>query len=266
MKTLYQAGSAVEAHMLCDLLKQEGITAVIHGEALQGAIGELPAAGLVRLVVDEADYAQARELVERWDAAQPAHEVRHKPPATKSRVMGFFLLGLALGIGGTYAYVRTPIKVDGIDHNRDGLLDEAWTYSPRGTPVQVEIDRNLDRKPDYVARYDARGLIESAESDDDFNGVFETGLRYRFGNVELTETDTDTDGDLYRDLRTVYTNGVMTSTEFLSPSNGLPLRVEHYRLGKLVDAEVDSNGDGALDTRVMYTPLGDVSGTAAIRK
>jgi hypothetical protein len=264
MKTLYQPGSAVEAHMLCDLLKQEGITAVIHGEALQGAIGELPAAGLVRLVVDEADFARARELVERWDAEQPAQEVRPKPPTTRSRVMGFFLLGIALGLGGTYAYVRTPIKVDGTDYNRDGVLDEAWTHSPRGTPVRLEVDRNLDGKVDYVARYDERGLIESAEADDDFNGVFETGMRYRFGNVELTETDTD--GDLYRDLRTAYTHGVVSATEFLSPSNGLPLRVEHYRLGKMTHAEVDSNTDGVLDTRVMYTPLGDVSGTAAIRK
>jgi hypothetical protein len=75
MKTLYEASSAVEGHMILDLLRQEGLTAHIHGEHLQGAIGEFPAAGLVRLVVDEADYAKAREVVERWDSDQP-QEVR----------------------------------------------------------------------------------------------------------------------------------------------------------------------------------------------
>jgi len=80
MRTLYQAGSAIEAHMLVDLLKQQGLSAEIHGEHLQGAIGELPAAGLVRLVVDEPDYAAAREVIERWETAQPAEVTKTPAP------------------------------------------------------------------------------------------------------------------------------------------------------------------------------------------
>jgi tRNA nucleotidyltransferase/poly(A) polymerase len=45
MKTIYQAVNAIEAHMLRDLLAQEGLSPVIQGEHLQGAVGELPAAG-----------------------------------------------------------------------------------------------------------------------------------------------------------------------------------------------------------------------------
>ena len=262
MKTVYQAANAVEAHMLCDLLKQEGIVAHIHGEALQGAIGELPAAGLVRLVVEEPDYAEARELIERWDAAQPAQEPeRARQP--RSRAFVVFMLGLLLGAGAVYAFVRSPVSTDGIDHNRDGVLDETWTYSARGTMLKTQIDRNLDGKVDYVAYFDARGQIESAESDDDFNGVFETRSHFRFGNVETVETDTDGDG--YRDLRTLFSHGVVASTEFLNPATGLPLRVEHFRLGKMIDAEIDTDQDGVLDTRVVYTALGDVRATEAIR-
>jgi hypothetical protein len=262
MKTLYQASNAIEAHMLCDLLKREGIVAHIQGEHLQGAMGELPAAGLVRLVVAEPDYARARELVDRWDAEQPPQVREQQPRTGKSTSVIVFLLGLAMGVGGTSAYFRSPVRPDGIDHNRDGLLDEKWTYSASGRLVESEVDRNLDGRVDYVSRTDRQGLTETVESDDDFNGVFETRMGFRLGNVETVEADTDGDG--YRDLRSAYTNGILASTEYINPSTGLPLRVEHFRLGKLLHAEVDTDKDGSLDKRLVFTPLGEVSAVEAL--
>ena len=263
MKTLYEASSAVEAHMIVDLLKQEGVTAHIHGEHLQGAMGELPAAGLVRLVVAEPDYKNAKKVVDRWDSDQPK-QARLSPSSRPPRVLYGVLLGLTLGIAGSYAFNRSPVTVDGVDYNADGVLDEKWTYAPNGKLLEVEIDRNLDRKVDYIAHYDRRGLIESAESDDNFDGIFETRVRFRAGNVELVESDTDGDG--YRDLRTHYEHGVQTSTEFLNPSTGLALRVEYFRLGKLTTAEVDTDGDGVLDTRHRYGGLNEVIATEKIRR
>ncbi len=263
MRTLYQAGSAIEAHMLLDLLQQEGLSAEIHGEHLQGAIGELPAAGLVRLVVNEHDYAAARELIERWESAQPA-EVP-KPPSPTGRSAGWwrFAVGLAIGIAATSMYYRSPATTDGIDRNGNGLLDEKWTYAPSGTLLRTEIDRNLDGKVDYVAHYDRHGQIESAEADDDFDGIFETRMRFRDGKVELSEVDTDGDG--IADRRSHYTNGVLTTTEIINPATGMPLRVEYYRLGVLVKAEVDTDRDGVLDTRLFYTPLGEVASSEKIQ-
>jgi hypothetical protein len=112
MRTLYQAGSAIEAHMLVHLLKQQGLTAEIHGEHLQGAIGELPAAGLVRLVVDEPDYAAARELIERWESEQPAEPT--KTPASEGGSGGWwrFAIGLAIGIAATSLYYRLSAPVE----------------------------------------------------------------------------------------------------------------------------------------------------------
>jgi CheY-like chemotaxis protein len=55
MKTLYEPSNAIEAHMLQDLLQQEGISTRIQGAYLQGAVGELPASGLVHLVVEDDD-------------------------------------------------------------------------------------------------------------------------------------------------------------------------------------------------------------------
>ena len=54
-------------------------------------------------------------------------------------------------------------------------------------------------------------------------------------------------------------DGVIDSTTVLNPATGLPLKVEHYRLDRLVDAEVDTDRDGRLDTRWRYDPLGEVT-------
>jgi len=264
MKTLYEASNAVEAHMLLDLLKQEGIETHIHGEALQGAIGEIPAAGLVRLVVEEESYRPARAIIDRWERTQIDSTPPPAKAATRSRGAWGFLLGLFVGFGVAYAAYKTPVTSDGIDYNRDGLLDEKWTYSPNGTLLKFEMDRNLDRKVDYVAHYDSRGLIQSAESDDNFDGVFESKQKFRDGNVEVSESDTDGDG--YPDTRWLYSNGVLETVEFLNPASGLPLRVEHYKLGRLEFADVDSDADGTLDTRLRYNRLSEVASKEQLSK
>ena len=51
MRTAYEASNAIEAHILQGYLEQEGIAVQVVGAYLQGAIGELPAHGLVRLLV-----------------------------------------------------------------------------------------------------------------------------------------------------------------------------------------------------------------------
>ncbi len=250
MRTLYEAASAIEAHMLVDLLKQEGIEAHIQGEALQGAMGEVPAARLVRLVVAEEAYAAARGVIERWERT----EVEPTPkPVSRPSGLRMLLLGLAIGVGGTYAAYRAPVTSAGTDYNRDGVLDETLTYSPNGTLLKLEADRNLDGKVDYIAHYDARGLIHAAEADDNFDGVFESRMGFRHGNLETFESDTDGDG--FMDLQMHYVHGVVDTVEYLDHVTGKPLRVEHYRLSRLQFADVDSDKDGTLDTRIRYTPL-----------
>jgi hypothetical protein len=262
MKTLYEASSAVEGHMLQDLLQQEGISARLDGAFLQGAMGGLPASGLVRLVVDDADYEKGREIVERWEAAEP---VARPTPTTTHAASGRMiatLLGMLIGIGGAYAFLRSPVSVDGIDHNRDGILDEQWKFSPSGAPVGSQMDRNLDGKVDYVVHYDQRGHIESAEGDDDFDGKFESQYRFRFGNVETSQIDSDADG--FPDMYSYFKSGVLVTTKYLNPKTGLPLRIEHFRIGRVVLAEVDSNRDGKLDKRLTHSVVGEVTQTEDI--
>lgn len=263
MKTLYQAANAVEAHMLADYLKQEGLSAQVLGEHLQGAVGELPASGLVRLVIDEAQYEAGREAIARWETAQPVDApVASNTAPRRGKGLGVFALGLALGAAGVYAYFHAPIPADGIDHNRDGTLDERWTVSPRGTFQRVEMDRNFDGKVDHITLYDESGRAKTIQSDDDFDGRFETTLSVRMGNVETQWVDTDGDGVV--NLTYHFSSGVLQRAEYRDPATGKTGRVEHFRLNKLTHAEVDGDQDGVLDTRIRYTPMQQESSRSAI--
>ena len=71
MKTAYDASSNIEAHLVKHQLQQAGIAAKIEGEYLQGAVGELPAAGNVRVLVPQKDLAAARQVIADWEAADP---------------------------------------------------------------------------------------------------------------------------------------------------------------------------------------------------
>jgi hypothetical protein len=267
MKTLYEAANTLEAHMLVELLKQENLSAAIEGGPLQGAAGLLPVAGLVRVVVEESDHAAAREIIARWEADHPAEVAASPSQESGSRLWSGLalglVLGLLLGVGGSYAWFRSPVQVNGVDYNRDGILDTRWTYSPAGVVLKMEADRNLDGKIDLVMLYDERGLTASSESDDDFNGTFETRTHYRNDSPDWSTVDTDGDG--YSDLRYRFESGVLVSMSFINPSTGLPLRVEHYRLGLLQSAELDLDRDGKLDTRHLYGPASELVSTEKIK-
>lgn len=54
--------------MILGLLEQQRIPGRIEGEYLQGGVGELQAMGLVRVLVSEADYADARKIINEWES------------------------------------------------------------------------------------------------------------------------------------------------------------------------------------------------------
>ena len=72
METVFDAENNVEAHMIVHLLERSGIKAEIMGEYLQGGVGELPAHGNIRVVVDPSDVPEARKLISEWEAEQRA--------------------------------------------------------------------------------------------------------------------------------------------------------------------------------------------------
>jgi hypothetical protein len=71
VKTILHAQDLIEAQLIKNLLQSEGIESMILGEFLQGAIGELPPSGLIRVNVEDDIYEQALRLVEDYFNSSP---------------------------------------------------------------------------------------------------------------------------------------------------------------------------------------------------
>jgi len=262
LKSVYEPSNALEGHMLQDLLKQRGIAAHVEGAQLQGGVGELPASGFVRVVVEDDDYVAARAVIEDWEAASVAVP-SHVPPdrTTKGFIVG--LIGLAIGIAATYAFLRTPVDLAQLDQNEDGRFDEHLSFSPLGVLLKNEVDRNYDGKNDLIQQFDRKSRTDTVVADEDFNGSFESRWYYRANQPVLGEFDTD--GDSTIDIRTQFRDGVAVSSEYMVAGSRRPVRVEYYRLGGLASADVDTDRDGRLDKRYKYSNLAEVIGTKTIQ-
>ncbi|WP_256646362.1 DUF2007 domain-containing protein [Thermomonas paludicola] len=64
MRTVYDAATIVDAHLVRQALEAEGIPAFVRGEALTGGIGELGVFGLIGVMVPDAAWPQARKIVD----------------------------------------------------------------------------------------------------------------------------------------------------------------------------------------------------------
>ncbi len=97
MKSVYEASSGLDGHMILNLLEQYRIPGRIEGEHLQGGMGELQALGFVRVMVDEADYEQARQIVREWEALQPPDEQARPESPNSSMGIQLFIAGVIIG-------------------------------------------------------------------------------------------------------------------------------------------------------------------------
>ncbi len=70
MKLVYEANQLGEAHIIKSLLERAGLFATIDGEYLQGGVGEIPASGFLRIMVNDADYNSAKSIIKTWDEAE----------------------------------------------------------------------------------------------------------------------------------------------------------------------------------------------------
>lgn len=110
MKTVYDANTALDAHMIKGLLEQSRIHAFVDGEYLQGGVGDLQTFGLVKVRVHDEDYDAARAIVEAWEQADADASDSCSiatTPASSSSAPNQALFGLimAFGIGVGVGYL-----------------------------------------------------------------------------------------------------------------------------------------------------------------
>jgi len=115
MRLLYDAANGIEAHMILNMLEQAGLAARIDGEYLQGGVGELQTMGIVRVMIEENDYAAGKALVDQWDENQPLHTPRASVKSGGG--LGYALLGFLLGVGVMTYYYSSRAAPDTCDHS-----------------------------------------------------------------------------------------------------------------------------------------------------
>ncbi|MGE6793503.1 Putative signal transducing protein [Pseudomonas guineae] len=71
MQRIYEPQDLMEAELLLGMLASEGIEGYLTGQHLAGAVGELPACGLLGLMVEDEHAQDAQQLIAAYNAAQP---------------------------------------------------------------------------------------------------------------------------------------------------------------------------------------------------
>ncbi|UCJ16574.1 DUF2007 domain-containing protein [Pseudomonas sp. MM211] len=71
MKRIYEPQDLMEGELLRSMLASEGIQAHLIGGHLVGAVGELPACGLLGMLVEDDDAERAQRLIAEYNGAQP---------------------------------------------------------------------------------------------------------------------------------------------------------------------------------------------------
>lgn len=92
VKTAYDAQNLIDAQLVCDLLHSAGIPARVTGAGLLGAAGELPAIGVVQVMVLEVDLERARAVVADWESGDIPDEAELERLASQSPDRDFDLL------------------------------------------------------------------------------------------------------------------------------------------------------------------------------
>ncbi|MBX9401439.1 DUF2007 domain-containing protein [Lysobacter sp. BMK333-48F3] len=287
MQIVYHAAHSADAQLVHGLLAQEGIRAFVFGAALEAGAGLLPVGGAVRLEVADQDAERARQIIEAWQETEippgpdddegdrptdelddgdetPADTAGYVEDANLYRPIGqrkprrhgagagvivlCLAIGAALGATATAFALRPGVSEQPADYDADGIADERLIFEGQ-TLVRIEADRNTDSQTDQVSHYDPRGLVTEVEEDQDFNGVRETVTTFRDG--QFTGLTTDYSGDGAPERQQTALRGVLRTEEWFDPQ-GRVIKRDHWTGGRLTSGEIDSDGDGALDTQRQY--------------
>ena len=241
--------------MISGLLEQKGIQCNINGEYLQGGVGDIQPQGFIQITVEDNDYEPARKIIDEWESKQiPSNDSNINTPK-KSGIWSGIFIGLIIGIGLTFWIISPPPYTDGIDHNRDGVNDEVWSFN-NNRISKTEVDRNFDGEVDFIVNYNYRGIISNSKIDNDFDGVFEGSNKFSKGSVYIEKYDSNNDGSV--DLINHLQHGVLNRIEIYSDEFKTPIKVQHFSQGKLVRSEFDSNQNGSFDIEYIYDEFEEI--------
>lgn len=85
MQRIHEPADLMEAQLLISMLRSEGIDVYLQGADLVGGMGELPALGLLGLMVEDEHAQLARELINGYQQATPIVDGGPEPQQMTTR-------------------------------------------------------------------------------------------------------------------------------------------------------------------------------------
>jgi hypothetical protein len=266
MKTVRTFGELAEAGFARSLLEAAGIEALLADEQSY-SIGYGPAAGGLRLQVDDADFERAQRVLDQGpDAA--VIEPSESPGEIKGRIpVGLFLACAALlgalafalvhwGLERKRAQATSSDSPVTSDENGDGKPDTFYYYEGK-RHVRTEVDGNYDGLIDRWYFYDGDGQYIRAERDKNYDGKPDDWCVCEKGEVVNEKNDTDFNGLV--DCVTTFANGIATQVDYMPNESKIVTRRQVLKDGVLVEELVDENRDGAFDYKILHDPFGETS-------
>jgi hypothetical protein len=128
---VYRAQNSPQAHLLRSALEDAGIHALIDGDLLQGAVGQIPAgwASAPRILVEESDAAHARQLLESWERSRPPTVPITGAPKQTVEQQGGYIVYAVRGL--------TPQFLGPFEKEADALAAAKQHTDQDGTPAVV---------------------------------------------------------------------------------------------------------------------------------
>ena len=96
MLIAYRARDIAEAHIVSGMLHAQGIESHVGGHYLQGAMGEIGAAGFTNVHVEDDDYPRARDVIAEYEGNRPETPPARTPRGRVDRYAIGFLLVVAV--------------------------------------------------------------------------------------------------------------------------------------------------------------------------
>lgn len=94
MQIAYRARDITEAHIIAGMLGAHGIEAHVGGHYLQGAMGEIGAAGFSNVHVDDEDVYRARALIDDYESGRPVPATKPADQDTSAHYTRWFIVVL----------------------------------------------------------------------------------------------------------------------------------------------------------------------------
>jgi hypothetical protein len=108
-----------------------------------------------------------------------------------------------------------------------------------------EVDTNLDGTKDLVRLYNDKGEPTEERADSDYDGRFETTIRFAKGRI--SQVAIDGDGDAVPEEMRYYLQGRLSRVQRDTNRDGKPDVWEVYQAGRLERMGVDLDYDGRVD-------------------